>query len=79
MASENKILETILEEFPHLNERITELFDVSSSFIEICEDYVLCLNYIKKAESMKEMVGDDELFELRSAFFELKEELLSKI
>jgi uncharacterized protein YdcH (DUF465 family) len=79
MASEEETLKAIVQEFPHLKYKISELFDVSSTFIELCEDYVLCLTTIKKAESMKEKVTEEDLTELRTVLLELKEELLSRI
>ena len=79
MLSEEEIQETIMKEFPHLKEKISELFYLSTSFIEICEDYALCLKTIHKAESMKEKLTEEDLYELRVVLLELKEELLSKI
>lgn len=79
MASEEETLKAIVQEFPHLKDKISELFDVSTTFIELCEDYVLCLITIKKAESMNEKVAKEELTELRTVLLELKEELLSRI
>ena len=79
MTSEDKILDVIISEFPHRNREISELFEASSSFIEICEDYVLCMDSIKHAESLDSEVREQELIELRIALMDLKEELLSKL
>jgi len=79
MDREKKILGIIVSEFPHLHKEISRLYDESSSFIEICEDYVLCLNAIKKARNMGETVLDEDLIELRMVLLDLKEELLSRI
>jgi uncharacterized protein YdcH (DUF465 family) len=79
MDNEKEILGIIVSEFPHLHEEISRLYDESSSFIEICEDYVLCLNAIEKARNMGETVPDEDLIELRMVLLDLKEELLSRI
>ena len=79
MVSEVEIQETIFNEFPHLKEKISELLYMSTSFIEICEDYVLCLKTIHKAESKKEKLREEDLYELRNVLLELREELLSKL
>lgn len=79
MHGKKEILGIIVSEFPHLHEDISRLYDQSSSFIEICEDYVLCLNAIKKARNMGETVPDEDLIALRMALLDLKEELLSRI
>jgi uncharacterized protein YdcH (DUF465 family) len=79
MDREKEILEIIVSEFPHLHEEISILYDESSSFIEICEDYVLCLNAIKKAKNMGETVPDEDLIQLRMVLLDLKEELLSRM
>ena len=79
MGLEKEILEIMVSEFPHLHEEISRLYDESNSFIEICEDYALCLNTIKKAKNMGETIPDEDLIELRMVLLDLKEELLSRI
>ncbi len=79
MDSDEETLKAIVKEFPHQKDKISELFDVSSTFMELCEDYVLCLITIKKAESLKEKFKEEDLIELRTVLLELKEELLSRI
>ena len=51
MSIENNILEVILSDFPDSKKEISILFDESSNFIEICEDYVLCKNSIENMEA----------------------------
>ena len=77
--AEDEILEIILSEFPLLNNEIAELYHESSSFLEICEDYALCLNSIKNFETSKDRPMEKELAELKSALSDLKEEILSMI
>ena len=79
MVSGNEVLGRILSEFPQQNENIFKLYEESSSFIEICEDYILCLDAIRQLENLKDMVRVDELAELRLALMELKEELLTRL
>jgi uncharacterized protein YdcH (DUF465 family) len=79
MVSGNEVLGRILSEFPQQNEKIFKLYEQSSSFIEICEDYVLCLDAISKLENLEDMVRVDEVIELRKALKELKEELLTRL
>lgn len=75
---EKEVLEIIVTEFPQLNDQISELFYESTSFIELCEDYALCLNSIKKLESVKRTVEEKELIDLRMVLLNLKEEILSR-
>ena len=78
MSADNT-LNLILLEFPDLEGKIIELYHESSNFIEICEDYALCLNSIYGLRSMKEVAYADELSSLQVALSDLKEELISII
>lgn len=75
----DEVLMIILQEFPRLKQEIAELYYVSSSFLEICEDYVLCLNSIRNFESGNKNSREKELIELKLVLSELKEEILSTI
>lgn len=75
----DEILNLIVAEFPQQRKKITELFNESSNFIEICEDYVICLDSLKKLENNKDQKRERELSELKWALSELKQELLSRI
>ena len=79
MKSDKDILNTIISEFPHQRKEISILYFQSSSFIEICEDYFLCLNSIKKIEAIEKSANNKKLNDLKLALIQLKEELLSKI
>ena len=79
MVSRDEVLKIILLEFPRLRKEIAELYIESSSFLEICEDYVLCLNSIKNFESGNSKAREKELDELNLVLSDLKEEILSMI
>jgi len=79
MTSEKKVLKSIIQEFPSLSSEIAELFTESTSFIEACEDYVLCLNSIKKMAALEDPVHQQEIEKLIQIQSELKEELLYRI
>jgi len=72
-------LHTITSEFPKHKHNITRLFYESAFFIEICEDYVLCLESIRNLEAKKGIAKEKEISELKKVAAELKEELLSRI
>ena len=78
MLEENKILEIILSDFPNCKKEIEILFDESSNFIEICEDYILCKNSIEDMEAQNNKNLEKEIYDLRLLLSELKIELLSK-
>lgn len=79
MYKSEYILELMDEEFPEERIKIAELFNESSNFVEICEDYVLCLESIHRLEVKKDPQLKKEISELKWALGELKEELLSRI
>ena len=78
MLEENKILEIILSDFPNCKKEIEILFDESSNFIEICEDYILCKNSIEDMEAQNNKNLEKEIYDLRLLLSEIKMELLSK-
>ena len=77
--SSDDTLHTITSEFPKHKHNITRLYHESTLFIEICEDYVLCLESIRNLEAKKGITKEKEIAELKKVIAELKEELLSKI
>jgi uncharacterized protein YdcH (DUF465 family) len=79
MKNETDILNLVVSEFPQKKKEITALYFQSTGFLEICEDYVMCKNSIKKFEANDNSANDKNLNDLKLAFSELKEELLSRI
>ena len=79
MKNETYILDLVVSEFPKKKKEITALYFKSTSFLEICEDYVMCKNSIKKIEGNDKSANDKNLNDLKLAFSDLKEELLSRI
>jgi len=75
----DNILETITSAFPQHRNNIITLYNESQSFMEVCEDYVLCLKSIQKLESDNNINKVKEINDLRSAIVDLEEELLSRI
>ena len=78
MTVENNILHTVVEKFPDHAQEIKSLFTESDVFREICEDYVLCFNSIRKIESTS-IKRDEYLKEFKIALEELENELLSSL
>ena len=74
----NAVLSVVIEEFPDLSVQITKQFNECENFQEICEDYVLCLNSIRKIESADQKKNEN-LKEFKKALQELEEELLSNV
>ena len=79
MPRDIEILKVIVSEFPGLNRKISALYQESSSFLEICEDYVLCLRSINNLAAKNYPGDEEELNELKEAMKELREELLGRI
>ena len=76
--SENT-LHIITSEFPQYKNNITRLFYESTNFIEICEDYVICLESLRNLEAKKGIAYEKDITEFKLVIAELKEELLSKV
>ena len=79
MRGLDAILHAVVLEFPQFENRITELYNQNNGFMEVCEDYVLCQEAIKKLELMNDPKKEKEIIDLKHALSELGEELLSKI
>lgn len=73
------ILNSVVKDFPDLNDEITDLFKESSSFRELCEDYVLCTTSIHNLSSIEIKAHEKDVIDLKDALNDLKEELLSRI
>jgi hypothetical protein len=65
--------------FPGLAVQIKKLYKGCEEFREICEDYVLCLNAIKKIESTNPAKREEFLNEFGEALEALEDELLSEL
>ena len=72
-------MEKTKENFPELSSQIDKQFMECEVFREICEDYVLCLNSIRKIESQNPAKKEEYLEEFREALMALEDELLSKV
>lgn len=68
----------ILNQFPGHCDRINSLYGTDESFRELCEDYILCQETLKKVNSMEE-ISESYLNELAETDQELKEEIRNKI
>ena len=79
MTGLDTILDAVVIEFPQFENKITALYSQNNGFMEVCEDYVLCQNAIKKLELMNDPKKEKEIKDLKQALTELREELLSKI
>ena len=79
MIATDNILDIIILEFSQFKKRITSLYNENSNFIEVCEDYVLCIEAIKELKSMNNLKKLKEINDLKLVMTDLKEELLSKI
>ena len=65
MIATDNILDIIILEFSQFKKRITSLYNESSNFIEVCQDYALCLESIKKLESMDKFKNKKEIYDLK--------------
>jgi hypothetical protein len=79
MAPTQNTLRTIVAEFPIHEREITLNYYKSKNFIETCEDYVLCLEALKRLGSSKDSKNEKEINDLRLVMTDLKEDLLSTI
>lgn len=79
MQAEDNILVTITAEFPQYKRQIIALFNKSISFIEVCEDYAICMESITKLDAMNNLNKVKEINDLKFLLTELGEEILSRI
>ena len=79
MDDAGDILEKIIMEFPQKKKEITLMYTRSSDFIDICEDYIVCLDSINVLKQTKNKSNEKSINELQAVFLELREELMSMI
>ena len=79
MASEKKVLNTVIKRFPESRLQIVELFHQSDFFRSICEDYAVCFEVIKRLESSKQMTKKGYNKEYKILLEELEKELISRL
>lgn len=75
----NDTLDLLVPEFPGMERKIVRRYHESNSFLEICEDYALCLKSLQRLEAKKYPGFEKELTPLTEALSDLKEELLSNL
>ena len=66
-------------EFPENKREITTLLSKNINFIEVCEDYIVCMNSIHELKEMGNIADAKRINELEALSIELREELLSMI
>lgn len=76
MSPKKNILHAIFEKYPALKQEIEMLFFKEEGFRDFCEDYILCMNSIKKIES-KYPDSDIYLKEFKAALEDLEGEFHS--
>ena len=79
MTNSDKLLDRVVLEFPENKKEITILFNKSIDFIEVCEDYIFCLNSIHELKKTANIKDEKRINELQTVSVELREELLSMI
>ncbi len=79
MTNSDNLLDRIVLEFPENKREITSLFNKSIDFIEVCEDYIVCLNSIHELKKTANLKDEKRMNDLQTVSIELKEELLSMI
>ena len=79
MTNADNLLDRIVLEFPENKREITTLYNKSLVFIEICEDYMVCMNSIQDLKKMEKLTNEKKMDDLKAVSIELREELLSMI
>jgi uncharacterized protein YdcH (DUF465 family) len=79
MTADSHVLEMLILEFPEFRTRITELYNSSSNFLEVCDDYVFGTESIKRLEATHDRKKEKEIVELKQVMEELREELFSQL
>ena len=79
MTNSDKLLGRIVLEFPENKSEITTLFNKNIDFIEVCEDYTVCMDSIHELKKMGNIADEKRINELEALSIELREELLSMI
>jgi hypothetical protein len=78
MQPQNEVVRAVIRRFPDHTQDIISLFVENESFREICEDFVMCLNAIKKMGKSPEE-RNRMLEDYQSALVELEGELLEHL
>jgi hypothetical protein len=79
MTKSDNLLDRIVLEFPDNKKEITLLYNKSINFIEVCEDYIDCMNSIHELKKMEKLTNEKMMNDLEAVSIELREELLAMI
>ena len=79
MTNSDKLLDRIVLEFPENKREIITLLNKNIDFIEVCEDYFVCMDSIHELKKMGNIADEKRVNELEEVSIELREELLSMI
>ncbi|MEE4258756.1 MAG: hypothetical protein V2I62_03285 [Bacteroidales bacterium] len=79
MTKSDNLLDRIVLEFPENKKEITLLYNKSIDFIEVCEDYIDCMNSIHELKKMEKLTNEKMMNDLEAVSIELREELLAMI
>jgi len=77
MAVRDTILQIIKQRYPSHKMRIEQLYEQDEEFKSLCDDYISCLNFVKKirerSEESKKTIEDYEsiIRDLEKEIFEL--------
>jgi hypothetical protein len=79
MASEKKVLNTVIKRFPESHLLIIELFHQSDFFRSICKDYAVCFEVMNRLESSEQMTKKGYKMEYKILLEELEKEIISRL
>ncbi len=79
MTKSDNLLDRIVLEFPENKKEITLLYNKSIDFIEVCEDYIDCMNSIHELKKMEKLTNEKMMNNIEAVSIELREELLAMI
>ena len=79
ITSGDNLLDRIVLEFPEHKREIAALYNKSTDFIEVCEDYMVCINSIKELKKTPNLKDLKRMNDLEAASVELKDELIAMI
>jgi uncharacterized protein YdcH (DUF465 family) len=65
----------IMERFPEKSDDLSVLMAENQDFLDLCEDYEVCINALRHWEKSKESVAEDRVNEYRIIARELEEEI----
>lgn len=64
-----------MERFPEKSDDLSVLMAENQDFLDLCEDYEVCINALRHWEKSKESVAEDRVNEYRIIARELEEEI----